>query len=326
MRDVLVKAKAKLGKIPDNELYLNLARENDYNKKIDIIAKKNPSIDQNMDKRTIERSNFRYIFNELKSIDYFLQGIESDLFNLYFSKYEILFLQEIIEALVNENFTRNYLDFLANPLSKNFILQEDMDLEKFVESNKESKYYRTLLPFLNKNMQRENLIFLLSNSLMKYYYRSLIKLAKKFPADQRDKILNFLGEEINLANFQMIYRLKSFYDIDDNGIFNYLIAGGNKFNGKRLKELSMLSIDDLVKFVSAGKYRRIFKNENNIQKEFRKYQYKLYQSEITKEESDILYVISAMNIIFISGENIEALIEMDDSFSIDERLEYLIVR
>ena len=124
----------------------------------------------------------------------------------------------------------------------------------------------------------------------------------------------------------MIYRLKNFYDIDDYSIFNYLIAGGNKFNGKRLKELSILPIEDLLKFVSAGKYRRIFKNENNIHKEFRKYQYKLYQSEITKEESDILYVISAMNILFISGENIEALIEMDDSFSIDERLEYLIVR
>lgn len=326
MRDVVVKAKAKLGKIPDNEFFLNLARENDYNKKIDIIAKKNPSIDQSMDKRTIEKSNFRYIFDELKSIDYFLQGIESNFFNLYFSKYEILFLQEIIEALVNENFTRNYLDFLANPLSKNFILQEDMDLEKFVVSNKESKYYRTLLPFLNKNMQKDNLIFLLSNSLMKYYYRSLIKLGKKFPRNEKDKILNFIGEEINLANFQMIYRLKNFYDIDDYSIFNYLIAGGNKFNGKRLKELSILPIEDLLKFVSAGKYRRIFKNENNIHKEFRKYQYKLYQSEITKEESDILYVISAMNILFISGENIEALIEMDDSFSIDERLEYLIVR
>lgn len=161
---------------------------------------------------------------------------------------------------------------------------------------------------------------------MKYYYRSLIKLGKKFPRIEKDKILSFIGEEINLSNFQMIYRLKNFYDIDDYSIFNYLIAGGNKFNGKRLKELSILSIEDLLEFVSASKYRRIFKNENNIQKEFRKYQYKLYQSEITKEESDILYVISAMNILFISGENIDALIEMDDSFSIDERLEYLIVR
>lgn len=117
MRDVVVKAKAKLGKIPDNQFFLNLARENDYNKKIDIISQKNPSIDQSMDmdKRTIERSNFRYIFDELKSINYFLQGIESDFFNLYFSKYEILFLQEIIEALVNENFTRNYLDFFPTP-------------------------------------------------------------------------------------------------------------------------------------------------------------------------------------------------------------------
>ncbi|WP_282930025.1 V-type ATPase subunit [Anaerococcus sp. Marseille-Q7828] len=324
MRDVVVKAKAKMGRIPDDDLYLNLASYGDFDKKVDILSKAYPDIDYSREKVNLEANNFKRMFAEIKSIDYFLTGLESDFFNLYFSKYEILFLQEIIESLVNDNFSRNYLTFKSNPLSENFILDSKMDLESFIKANQNSRYYRTLLPFLNKNMQAENLIFLTSNALMKFYYRSLLKLSKKLK--EHKLIRKFLGEEINLLNFEMLYRLKNYYDLNDGDIFNYLIEGGNSFNGERLKELSLLSKDEFLEKMRLGKYKKVFANTDNIHKEIRKYELKLYKSEITKEESDILYVISAMNIIFISGENIEALMELDDSFNKDERLEYLIVR
>ena len=324
MRDVVVKAKAKMGRIPDDDLYLNLASYGDFDKKVDILSKAYPDIDYSREKVNLEANNFKRMFAEIKSIDYFLTGLESDFFNLYFSKYEILFLQEIIESLVNDNFSRNYLTFKSNLLSENFILDSKMDLESFIKANQNSRYYRTLLPFLNKNMQAENLIFLTSNALMKFYYRSLLKLSKKLK--EHKLVRYFLGEEINLLNFEMLYRLKNYYDLNDGDIFNYLIEGGNSFNGERLKELSLLSKDEFLEKMRSGKYKKVFANTDNIHKEIRKYELKLYKSEITKEESDILYVISAMNIIFISGENIEALMELDDSFNKDERLEYLIVR
>lgn len=326
MRDVLVKSKAKMGKIPDNDLYISLANESDLSKKIDILSKKYPSIDNKMDKKSLEDSNFRNMYKELKSIDYFLKGLESDFFNLYFSKYEILFLQEIIESLVNKNFERNYINFSSNPLAKNFNLDPSMNLETFIEKNKNSRYYRTLVPYLNKNMEKDSVIFLSSNALMKFYYRSLLKLAKKFPLKERKLIENFLDEEINLLNFEMLYRLKSYYNLNDSDIFNYLIEGGNTFNGQRLKELSLLSKEDFLKKMKSSKYRTLFDNNGRIHKEVRKRELKLYRGEITRQRSDILYVISAMNIIFISGENIESLLELDDSFTADERMEYLIVR
>ncbi|MBP2069604.1 V0D/AC39 family V-type ATPase subunit [Anaerococcus nagyae] len=326
MRDVLVKSKAKMGKIPDNDLYISLANESDLSKKIDILSKKYPSIDNKMDKKSLEDSNFRNMYKELKSIDYFLKGLESDFFNLYFSKYEILFLQEIIESLVNKNFERNYINFSSNPLAKNFNLDPSMNLETFIEKNKNSRYYRTLVPYLNKNMEKDSVIFLSSNALMKFYYRILLKLAKKFPLKERKLIENFLGEEINLLNFEMLYRLKSYYNLNDSDIFNYLIEGGNTFNGQRLKELSLLSKEDFLKKMKSSKYKTLFDNNGRIHKEVRKRELKLYRGEITRQRSDILYVISAMNIIFISGENIESLLELDDSFTADERMEYLIVR
>lgn len=270
MRDVLVKSKAKMGKIPDNDLYISLANESDLSKKIDILSKKYPSIDNKMDKKSLEDSNFRNMYKELKSIDYFLKGLESDFFNLYFSKYEILFLQEIIESLVNKNFERNYINFSSNPLAKNFNLDPSMNLETFIEKNKNSRYYRTLVPYLNKNMEKDSVIFLSSNALMKFYYRSLLKLAKKFPLKERKLIENFLDEEINLLNFEMLYRLKSYYNLNDSDIFNYLIEGGNTFNGQRLKELSLLSKEDFLKKMKSSKYRTLFDNNGRIHKEVRR--------------------------------------------------------
>ncbi|WP_297280679.1 V-type ATPase subunit [uncultured Anaerococcus sp.] len=326
MRDVLVKAKAKMGKIPDKDLYLSLANESDLSKKIDILSKKYPPIDNKADKKTLEVAGFRNMYAELKSIDYFLQGLESQFFNLYFSKYEILFLQEIIESLVNNNFESNYLGFSTNPLSANFHLEENMTLETFIESNKDSRYYRILLPFLNKNMERDSLIFLSSNALMKFYYRSLLKLAKKFLLKERNLIEKFLGEEINLLNFEMLYRLKSYYNLNDGDVFNFLIEGGNTFNGQRLKELALLSKDDFLKKMESSKYKNLFEDKYHIHKQIYKWKLKMYRGEITRQDSDILYVISAMNMIFIGFENIEALLELDDSFTPDERMEYLIVR
>lgn len=78
--------------------------------------------------------------------------------------------------------------------------------------------------------------------------------------------------------------------------------------------------------MKASKYRDLFEDNSSIHKEVRKRELKLYKGEITSQRSDILYVISAMNIMFISGENIESLLELDDSFTTDERMEYLIVR
>lgn len=326
MRDVLVKAKAKMGRMPDNDLYLALANESDIDKKIDILSKAYPEVDNRKDKRSLEVENFNWIFGELKSIDYFLHGIESEFFNLYFSKYEILFLQEVIESLVNKNYKRNYQSFKVNPLSKNFILDEDMDLESFVIANKASKYYRVLLPFLNENMEAESIIFLSSNALIKFYYRSLLKLAKKFNSKERKQIEKFLGEEINLLNFEMLYRLKSYYNRNDGDVFNYLIEGGNNFNGQRLKELAEMPKIDFLEKMSASKYKNIFNEYTHTHKEIRKKELKLYYGEITKQESDILYVISAMNILFISDENIDALLEVDESFTVEEAMEYLIVR
>ena len=201
-----------------------------------------------------------------------------------------------------------------------------MDLESFVIANKASKYYRVLLPFLNENMEAESIIFLSSNALIKFYYRSLLKLAKKFNSKERKQIEKFLGEEINLLNFEMLYRLKSYYNRNDGDVFNYLIEGGNNFNGQRLKELAEMPKIDFLEKMSASKYKNIFIEYTHTHKEIRKRELELYYGEITKQESDILYVISAMNILFISDENIDALLEVDESFTVEEAMEYLIVR
>ena len=53
---------------------------------------------------------------------------------------------------------------------------------------------------------------------------------------------------------------------------------------------------------------------------------KLFKDEIVKERSTVLYVISAMSIIDTNIDNMISMLEVDESFTLSERYELVIVR
>ncbi|MDO5047334.1 MAG: V-type ATPase subunit [Anaerococcus sp.] len=326
MKDVLVKAKAKMGKLPSDNLYNNLIHESNLDRKIEILKKEYNFLHQAKSKKDVEESFFNNFYEELKSLDFFLQGIESEFFKAYFDIYEIYLIQRIIQSIVNDTLEKNILSLSKDPFSKNIRVKLGMSLKDFVYSLKESKYYRTLLPFINEKMDKDSLIFLSSNALMKFYYRDLLKIAKKFNAKQRVLIENFIGELINLSNFEMVFRLKKFFNLNDNEIFNYLIEGGKGYNGDRLKALSNLSIDEFLDKLSSSKYGDIFDDIGYSHVRIKKMRMKIFNDEIVKQRSDILSLISAMRIIRINYGNLISLLEVDESFTLSERYELVIER
>lgn len=178
MRDVAVKAKAKLGKLPGDDLYNELIHESDLDRKIGLLKTHYSFLEDTNSKKDVEFKLFKNFYQELKSLDFFLEGIESEFFKEYFAIYEIYLIQEVIQCIMNNTLEKNILNLRENPFSKDLNIEIDMSLEEFIDGLKDSKYYRTLLPFINKNMDRESLIFLSSNALMKFYFRDLLKLAK----------------------------------------------------------------------------------------------------------------------------------------------------
>ena len=124
----------------------------------------------------------------------------------------------------------------------------------------------------------------------------------------------------------MLYRLKSFFDVNDNEIFNYLIEGGYLYNGQRLKKISELSKDELIEYFKASKYKSIFEDEDLFYKNLQNKRLKTFKDEIIKERSEMLYIISAMNLLYLNKKNLIAILEMDDKYTYSQKEELLIGR
>ena len=205
-------------------------------------------------------------------------------------------------------------------------LSPNFSLKDFVNSIKDKHIKRVLEPFLNENMDQDQVIFLSSNALIKLYYRDLLKISEKFPNTEYKHINKYLAEEINLLNFEMLYRLKSFFEINNNDVFNYLIEGGYLFNAVRLREISNLNKDEFIEYFSDSRYKHIFEDENLVYKRIQDKRWKNSRDEIINENCDILYVVSAINLLYLDIKNIVSILEMDEKYDYNQKRELLIGR
>lgn len=326
MKDVSVKAKAKLSEILSDDMVESLIRENDLGIKADYLGKVYNFISPYDEKLAIEDKLKEHFYKEIKSLEYFLSGLNKKFYQLYFSIYKIYYIQEIITSILNNSLSDNLTYFRNSPYYESMKLDYNTSFSDFIESIDDKRLRRVLEPFLNENMDIDSIIFLSSNALIKSYYRDLLKLSDEFPAKEAKIIKKFIAEEINLLNFEMIYRLKTFFDVDDNEIFNYLIEGGYLYNGSRLKEISILSKEELVDYFRNTRYRDLFEEENLFYKARQEKKLRTFKDEIIKERSDVLYIISAMNLLYINMKNIIALLEMDDNYTYIQKKELLIGR
>ncbi|WP_296129316.1 V-type ATPase subunit [uncultured Anaerococcus sp.] len=326
MKDVSVKAKAKLGKLLDDYLLERTINENDLDRKVSYLKKNYEFLSADDDKLVVEEKLNNYFFKQIRSIEFFLRSLDKKFYKLYFSIYKIYLIQEIITSILNNSLADNYKYFVNSPFFEGMELSPNYSLHDFVESIKDKHINRVLKPFLNENMDQDQLIFLSSNALIKLYYRDLLKMSEKFPSRDYKYINKYIAEEINLLNFEMLYRLKSFFEINNNEVFNYLIEGGYLFNADRLREISNLNKDEFIEYFSDSRYKNIFENEDLVYKRIQDRRWKNSRDEIINENCDILYVISAMNLLYLDIKNIISILEMDERYDYNQKRELLIGR
>ncbi|MDD7305946.1 MAG: V-type ATPase subunit [Peptoniphilaceae bacterium] len=322
MKAYVVKARAKLGNLPNLINYKNLIGEQDLYRKFDKVKQLHPSLQKIKDIDQVEHELDFEISRNIKSLSYFLNGYEEEFFEKYVSAFEIRLIQNVIQGILNKSLNNSLYLFTNNPFSKNLVIKKDMKFEDFVASLKNTRYHRTLVPFLNENMSKDSMIFLISNSLTKFYFRDLLDYSSKFPKDLAKKIRIFIGKEIDLYNIEMLYRLISYFDLPAYEIFNYLIEGGYKLKAYKLKKLSNMTIDKFKKEMKETPYGHIFSGIFDINKALMEEKHKIYK-DLSKEDN-VLYLIYAVNLLVISNNNIISILNMDDSFTKEEQ-ESLIV-
>lgn len=325
MKSYIVKLKSKLGKLPEFDDYKELMDENQLDSKLEYINKLYPKKLNADSIEDMELQLKKMLYDEIQSITYFLSGKDKEFFLRYVSKLEIEALQNIIQAILNHSLDRNINNLEKDPFSKKFNINVDMNYDDFVSTLKNTRYHRTLVPFSRENMPEDSMIFLISNSLIKFYFRDLFDYIGKFPSNVKEELDDYLGKEVDLYNIKMIYRLKKYFKLNDYEIFNYLIEGGSYIRTDKLKELIGMSLDEFIEYIKTTKYRSIFSGEHSFGISMIIEKYK-WMKRLQRSENPILFMIYGINKIYYSMETLISTLEIDDSFTQKEKEEYIIVR
>lgn len=325
MKAYVVKAKAKLGKLPSKEICRDLLYEDSLERKLDIIRANKSEIPNIYSKKDMEIFLSNSLYDDLNSFLKFLKGEERNFFIKYISRFELQLIQLIVQAILNEHL-KDSLDIIKREkFSQNINVSKDDDFESFVEKSKSTRYYRTLYPFLNENMQKDSIIFLISNSLNKFYYRDLLEETKKLPKNLGKNLREFIGREIDIFNIEMLFRLKNYFILNDYEIFNYLIEGGKYLKTEDLKKLSKLSLDKVKEKILESPYRSLFNNFSNFYKA-KEDLLSDNSKRLNNSKYDLLKLIYIVDMMEISNKNIISMLEFDETFDKDEKKHYIIKR
>ena len=325
MKAYVVKAKAKLGKLPSKEICRDLLYEDSLERKLDIIRANKSEITNIYSKKDVEIFLSNSLYDDLNSFLKFLKGEEKNFFIKYISKFELQLIQLIVQAILNEHL-KDSLDIIKREkFSQNINVSKDDDFQTFVEKSKSTRYYRTLYPFLNENMQKDSIIFLISNSLNKFYYRDLLEETKKLPKNLGKELREFIGKEIDIFNIEMLFRLKNYFILNDYEIFNYLIEGGKYLKTEDLKKLSKLSLDKVKEKILESPYKSLFNNFSNFYKA-KEDLLSDNSKRLNNSKYDLLKLIYIVDMMEISNKNIISMLEFDETFDKDEKKHYIIKR
>lgn len=325
MKAYVVKAKAKLGKLPSKEICRDLLYEDSLERKLDIIRANKSEIPNIYSKKDVEIFLSNSLYDDLNSFLKFLKGEEKNFFIKYISKFELQLIQLIVQAILNEHLKYSLDIIKREKFSQVINVSKDDDFQTFVEKSKSTRYYRTLYPFLNENMQKDSIIFLISNSLNKFYYRDLLEETKKLPKNLGKELREFIGREIDIFNIEMLFRLKKYFILNDYEIFNYLIEGGKYLKTEDLKKLSKLSLDKVKEKILESPYKSLFNNSSNFYKA-KEDLLSDNSKRLNNSKYDLLKLIYIVDMMEISNKNIISMLEFDETFDKDEKKHYIIKR
>lgn len=325
MKAYVVKAKAKYGKLPSKEICRDLLYEDSFERKLDIIRNNNSEIPNINSKKDLEIYLSNKLYDDIYSFLKFLKGEEKNFFLKYISQFEIQLMQLIVQAIINNHLEDSLNIIKREKFSHNIDVSKDDDFESFVEKSKQGRYYRTLYPFLNENMERESIIFLISNALNKFYYRDILDETKKLPKKLGNELRDFIGKKIDIFNIEMLFRLKNYFVLNDYEIFNYLIEGGKYLKTDYLKKLSRLKLDQFKEEILNSQYKDFFLTSYNF--------YKIKEDSLSENSKklenskyDLLKLIFIIDMMAISNKNITSILEFDETFDKDEKKHYIIKR
>lgn len=196
--------------------------------------------ENNMHRGQIEKKLIFSMYKDYSKIYKFTHGTDRGFLNIYFIYFEI----EIIKVLLRMVFDSRPIEYDLLDFEDFFMEHSKIDINRlskvsniaeFVECMKDTDYYN-ILSLLNNG---DNIaLFDIEMRLDMYYFSQAWKLRDKYLDNKSKAVLTeSIGTEIDLLNLLWIYRAKTYYFLDKETIYSYLLPVRYKLKANQIKQI-----------------------------------------------------------------------------------------
>lgn len=272
----------------------------------------------------------RYKIKQLKKLTHYLTDDYKVFVNALLYEFEISDIKKVLRILQrNEKIDEKDLSSKLLIMNKDphFKLDSDMDIPTFINSLKNTRYYRVLQSYQDE--EKDVILFYMEMNLDKLYYSTLVNAAKGFSTTDKECVKQILGRKIDLLNIEWIYRGMKYYKLLPEELINFCILGGCKFKYDNLKDFCYLeTLDDFVEAIKKTDYKFLFfgtKTDIYLDRRSSRYLYYIAKKEFVKSTFSVGKLISYAVLLRSEVKDISAIMETTRfNISFEETLKYLV--
>lgn len=314
------KSRAMYGKLLKQDDYTTLIHKKSVSEVISYLKNDThyQSALSDIDERTVHRVQLERILRcELnKDYDKLLKFSDRNLrsfINMLYSKIEIEDIKIIFRLFEAGHAQELNFENLSSTCAtmNNTKLALCKNLKDFLSCLKGTEYYGVLKPFISDSNKTR--LFDVEMALDRFYLINLQKnYMKFFMEEDRNIVKEFIGLESDIFNIYMIYRYKSFYNMDDQVVKSYTLPLIYKLSKKTTEALVKgKDIEEFLSIIRGTCYGFLFDSKNVLSIDYNhsEIMYKTYKLRFRKYPFSIAGVISYLRIKEMELSNIITIIE-----------------
>ena len=271
--------------------------------KCDIFKNSN----EDMDRLEIESLLEKDQINDILKIKKLLNKKDKEIFEIFLLQYEIKCVKSIFRKLFSNDKTNDIIvqnvkmwtDALFNDIKG---IETVQDFYEFFKAIKRMKYNK----ILKKYQEQKNInVFEVENYIDKIYFEKLYDKVK-----DEENAKKIIGSEIDLLNVLWIFRVKKYYNFENEKVSQIIIKRYYKLKPNIIKKVIQTnSFEEIKGIMKQTVYKSVFTEENNLEENIDKYLYKTNKKIFQNDVMSIAYIFAYINIIDYENNDIINTIE-----------------
>ena len=263
--------------------------------------------DENIDRLEIESLLEKDQINNILKIKKLLNKKDTEIFEMFLLQYEIKCVKSIFRKL----FSNDKTDDIVIQKVKMWTVTLFSDIKgietvqnfyEFFEAVKRMKYNK----ILKKYQEQDNInVFEVENEIDILYFETLYDMIKNEVNSKK-----IIGSEIDLLNVLWIFRIKKYYNFENEKINQILIKRYYKLKPNTMKKIEQTNtFEEIKEIMKDTVYKDVFFDENNLEENIDKYLYEINKKIFRNDMTSIAYVLAYVNMIDYENKDIINTIE-----------------